>query len=107
MSPALASDPAVSAKADPPKAQTPKATTARPETIEEIVARVQRRLAMETARPAPATTAARPTPPAPGARVTLVWRPSIVWPDELLDAGRDADALTDRVTLSWDDAATP
>jgi hypothetical protein len=117
MPPAVASEPAVSATAAPARAdaakpvpakgQAPKATAARPETIEEIVARVQRRLAMETARPA-RKAASTPAPAAPGPRVTLVWRPSIVWPPELLAAGSDSDpAVTDRVTLSWDDAATP
>jgi hypothetical protein len=31
-----------------------------------------------------------------------------VWPPELLATGSDSGAaVTDRVTLSWDDAATP
>ena len=121
LSPAAASDPVAATKADAQKAdpakgpaatpatvtaQAPKSTTSKPETIEEIVARVQRRLAMETARPA-RKTAATPARPAPGARVTLIWRPSIVWPPELLDARNDADAaVTDRVTLSWGEPAT-
>ena len=115
LSPALASDqpPKPATEAPTPRAQTAnaqaaKATAPRPETIEEIVARVQRRLAMETARPARKAAAATPAPPAPGPRVTLIWRPSIVWPPELLATGSDSDgAVTDRVTLSWDGAATP
>jgi hypothetical protein len=110
LSPALASDQApkpATPEAQAARAPAAKATTPRPETIEEIVARVQRRLAMETARPAPKA-AATPAPPAPGPRVTLVWRPSIVWPPELLATGSESDAaVTDRVTLSWDDTPTP
>jgi hypothetical protein len=63
-----------------PSAETASSpATPRPETLEEIVARVQRRLAMETPR------GGRPVAPRPPVieRVKLVWRPAVVWPSEL------------------------
>jgi hypothetical protein len=69
------------------------------ETLEEIVARLKRRLAQdEPARPV--RTPRRPAAAPP--RVTLVWRPAVVWPAEL--AGDATRGTSRRVTLSWDDA---
>jgi hypothetical protein len=122
--PALASEPTPPAAAvakGSAAAQTPTPDTPRPdtsksppstsqphkaETLEEIVARVQRRLATETARPV-RHAAAAPTPQASSGRVTLVWRPAIVWPPELLHAPSDSTASTDRLTPSWDERKTP
>jgi hypothetical protein len=74
------------------------------ETLEEIVARVKRRLAMESPPKrkvsAPAAASATPAP-----RVTLVWRPYVMWPDELTAPKTEAsqpDADRDRVTLTWE-----
>lgn len=83
---------------------TVAATTSAPkeETLEEIVARVKRRLAMESAPKrkvsAPAAPSATPAP-----RVTLVWRPYVVWPDELTASGTaENQPDADRVTLQWE-----
>ena len=73
----------------------------KPETLEEIVARVRRRLAMERApkRNAPAAVAPRSEAPA---RVTLVWRPYVVWPDELTGGTQAVvEQDSERVTLEW------
>jgi hypothetical protein len=88
---------------------TVAATTSAPkqETIEEIVARVKRRLATER------TPTRKASPPAaksatPEPRVTLVWRPYVVWPDELTAPTTDKsprDADRDRVTLQWESDA--
>jgi len=72
--------PATAATAPPP---------ARQETLDEIVARVRRRLATETPRHAP-----RPVAPRPPVveRVKLVWRPAVVWPSELVSGGQASSA---------------
>ena len=88
----------VAAPADAPKQ----------ESLEEIVARVRRRLAMDRApkrsasAPAPAPAARAEAPP----RVSLVWRPYVVWPDELTSGNADAAPSpdTDRVMLKWEAA---
>jgi hypothetical protein len=76
-------------------------TPAQQETIEQIVARVQKRLATEVPR-GPKPVAARPQPPVTP-RVTLAWRPSVVWPAEI---GGEAPPVVaadpNRVSLSWD-----
>jgi hypothetical protein len=76
------------------------ADSGKQETLEEIVARVRRRLEMERApkRNVRATPRNEPTP-----RVTLVWRPYVVWPDELTDDTQAAAADQERVTLQWHD----
>jgi hypothetical protein len=87
-----------------PAAAAPGAKPSPPaeaETLEEIVARVRRRLAEEqatTRRPA----SPRPQPPP---RVTLVWRPSVVWPSELTAPAGEGD--TDRTTLTWTSLEPP
>jgi hypothetical protein len=73
-----------------PSAPPPAQSEPKQETLDEIVARVQRRLATNpprTQRPPPSSPAsAPPAPPAPVAtrRITLVWRPTIVWPADLI-----------------------
>lgn len=71
------------------------------ETLEEIVARVRHRLAEEQAA------ARRPASPRPQSppRVTLVWRPSIVWPSELAPPAGEDD--TGRTTLTWPSLEPP
>lgn len=68
-------------------------TTARPTDMRAVVDRIQRRIDEElpatravpsVAKPARASAAAGPTPP-PNTRVHLVWRVSLVWPDELTE----------------------
>jgi hypothetical protein len=81
-----------SVKAAPPQSPAkapsaaPAANAAGPqahqETLEEIVARVRRRLATEVPHHAPRAIAPRP---AVAERVKLVWRPAVVWPAELID----------------------
>lgn len=95
---------AAAAGARKPGTVTVAATTDAPkeESLEEIVARVKRRLAMERTpkRVASAPAAAR-TEPAP--RVSLVWRPYVVWPDELTGTSVEpAPSDNDRVTLQWE-----
>jgi hypothetical protein len=80
------------------------ASAPKEETLEEIVARVKRRLAIE---PTPKRNVSAPvaTSAAAPSRVTLVWRPYVVWPDELTAAKPEAsqpDADRDRVTLKWE-----
>jgi hypothetical protein len=72
---------------------------AQPETLDEIVARVRKRLAMEAPRgPKPVT----PRPPVVE-RVRLEWRPSVVWPADLGGEALPAPAADqNRVSLSWD-----
>ena len=83
-------------------AAAPPAPTTTGETLEEIVARVRRRLGTEVARPA-RRVAAAPAPALPE-RVTLVWRPAIVWPTELAPRAPEVSASdAGRVTLAWDD----
>lgn len=99
---------ATAAPAAPARSQSPSGdATTTGETLEEIAARVRRRLAAEQARPVrrePAPTPA-PTPEPRYERVTLVWRPSLVWPSTLTgDAPVAADDA--RVTLSWEDASS-
>lgn len=72
------------------------------ETLEQIVARVQRRLAEHQASargPRQRPPADKPAPPSP--RVKLVWRPSVVWPSEIRPA-TPASSPAGRVKLSWD-----
>lgn len=84
----------------PVAATTVSAQPPREETLEEIVARVRRRLAQETS-PVKRTSAA-PAPAKPSDRVTLVWRPYVVWPDELTSAPSEpARTPSERVTLEW------
>jgi hypothetical protein len=73
------------------------------ETLEEIVARVRRRLALERAPKRSASAPSMPHAAAP-TRVTLVWRPYIVWPEELTAAPADPakSSSNDRVTLKWE-----
>jgi hypothetical protein len=91
-----ASSPVADAAAQPSsKPSTPASAAAtgpaakgHQETIEEIVARVQRRLALETPRAPRRQAAAVPqSQPQPTERVTLVWRPAVVWPAELVGPG--------------------
>jgi hypothetical protein len=84
-----------------PVTSTPAAKEpARQETIEEIVERVTRRLQQKTTRPSrPAVN----TAPAPESepRVKLVWRPSVMWPSELVGEPRPATSQ-DRVNVTWE-----
>jgi hypothetical protein len=87
--------PATAAAAAAPDPRAKPSPQAEAETLEEIVARVRRRLAEEQAaarRPA----SPRPQPPP---RVTLVWRPSVVWPSELTAPA--GEHHSDRTTLTW------
>ena len=65
-----------------PVVATAPAPAPRQETLEEIVTRVQRRLAMETPR-RPVVKSVTTPRPAVSPHVTLVWRPAVVWPAEL------------------------
>lgn len=84
----------------PEKKDSPvPATPTQGETLEAIVARVRKRLAMEAPR------GTKPAPPRPPVvrRVTLEWRPSVVWPADLGgEAPPAAAADPNRVSLSWD-----
>ena len=96
------------AKDAQPKPKTPATTTAstpaatepaRAETIEQIVERVTRRLQQQkTSRPSRQPAADVP-PPQP--RVKLVWRPSVMWPTELVGEPRPVTPQ-DRVSVSWE-----
>ncbi|HEX5107238.1 MAG TPA: hypothetical protein VFV95_02270 [Vicinamibacterales bacterium] len=67
-----------------PVASTPAAKEPeREETIEEIVERVTRRLQQKATRPSKPPVNAAPAPE-PEPRVKLVWRPSVMWPTELV-----------------------
>jgi hypothetical protein len=93
---ALSSDAATAAK----KNTSATAPPAQQETIEQIVARVQKRLATEVPR-GPKPVAARSQPPVTP-RVTLEWRPSVVWPAEIGgEAPPAVGADPNRVSLSW------
>ena len=85
--------------ATPADVQTPPQ-----ETLEETVARIQKRLAAE--RRLKKRVSAPPPAPAraeTSERVTLVWRPYVVWPDDLTVARPEAASSdADRVTLKWD-----
>ena len=84
--------------AAPRTAAPPPAAAPRQETLEEIVARVKMRLAMEAPQKRPPAA----TRPPKVERVKLVWRPSIVWPADLAGAEAPAAAPVDptRVILS-------
>ena len=91
--------PPAPAPAPPPPAAPTSAGTTTGETLEEIVARVRRRLASDVPR-SPVRRA--PVAPAQSARVTLVWRATVVWPVELVPPTPDVSANdASRVTLDW------
>ena len=80
------------------------AQTPREETLEEIVARVRRRLAMESAPAKRTAPSAAAVPVKTSERVTLVWRPYVVWPEELTGGpSAPASPQSERVTLDWDE----
>jgi len=100
--------PAAGAPSKPGPTPVAKTTTAdaqapREETLEEIVARVRRRLAQEQS---PRKHESAPAPAKASDRVTLVWRPYVVWPEELT-GGRPETTASDseRVTLKWNSDA--
>lgn len=96
---------------------TPAAVAAKPseqeETLDEIVERVKRRLAQQKVRRPPAVASPRPAD-APTAHLRLVWRTSVMWPEDLTAVAPAPPAATDlapdaphvpsqeRITLSWD-----
>ena len=95
--PGPARDPGAAAVGQPARGETTVATEP-VETLEEIVARVRKRLAIETAaRPQRSTRAAQPQ--AAPARVKLVWRPTVTWPPEL--RGQATGAPSERVDVTW------
>jgi|SRR5688572_27476163 len=100
--------PAGGASSQPGPTPVAKTTTAdaqapREETLEEIVARVRRRLAQERS---PRKNGPAPAPVKASDRVMLVWRPYVVWPEELTGGRPEATSSdSERVTLKWNSDA--
>jgi hypothetical protein len=101
--PAKTTTPATKA---PAAAPTTNASDAVPkkETVEEIVARIQKRLAGERSTSVRRVAAA---PQAPPPRVSLTWRHYVTWPSELVgEPGQSGDA-PGRVALAWETQPDP
>jgi hypothetical protein len=74
------------------------------ESLEEVAARIKRRLEEEQ-RASPVRKApAAPVRAAAPARVTLVWRPTVIWPSWIIDGTPPPEpaAAADRVRLDWE-----